>query len=89
MPSPDGTERRKNADIEMVLFEVKLLRENTETHISGIKEDISEIKTGIKGFNGVTTDVSWLKKIMFVIIPCLLGAIVSLIFIFIKINGGH
>ena len=77
MPSPDGTERRNIPDLEMVLYEVKLLRQNTETHITGIKEDVGEIKESIKGLNGIREKVNYLDKWHWVIIIGILASFLA------------
>ena len=69
----NGDNRRQVVDINLVCYKIDVITEKIET---------MDVK--VEKINGIKTDLNWLKKIMFIIIPSLLGAIVSLIYLFVR-----
>lgn len=56
-----------------------------ETLLMGLKEDIGEVKIQIRSYNGLKTDVNWLKKIWWWIAGAMSLTIVAVIGIITKI----
>ena len=83
MPNWSGEERRQDSEMSLIIYKI----EEMKSSIGALNSDIEKLDSKVEKINGIKTDINWLKKIMFVIIPSLLATITGLVFLFIKLRN--